>query len=345
MPLLLLLLTMMTASAVPQSVPPRLMGARADDVAPGTTIECRVRMGSGGVPLVRVEVAPHVEAWFILDTGATGTTMHPDLAKRLHLPISGQTMITTVEGSVPAPTVRLPAITLGGLSLTHDLIVAVHDLRAVREVVPDADGILGHDVLARYDYLVDHTRQRLVIGRFGPPAHGVRLPLAWSAGRPAGADGEQQSGSVGTGARYRVGRARDGGVSGARHAGRRACRGTITGAAAEPHGHQIGRCRTPCRAAHRRHGLAAARAGAPAERRLVSGAGGRTVAGLAVQSHLRVRATRRSRRVAKVAAPVGDRVRERRRAGPDARVGPCQRSASTRLRVSASARQVALRSS
>lgn len=184
MPVLLLLLTMMTASAVPQSVHPLLMGARAGDVPLGTTTECRVRMGSGGVPVVRVEVAPGIEAWFILDTAATGTTMHPDLAKRLHLPMSGQTTITTVEGSVSAPTVRLQALRLDGLSLAHDLVVAVHDLRAVREAVPDADGILGHDVLSRYDYMVDHTRQRLVIGRFGPPAHGVRLPLTWSAGRP-----------------------------------------------------------------------------------------------------------------------------------------------------------------
>ena len=66
----------------------------------------------------------------------------------------------------------------------HELDAAVHDLTLVRRSAPDVEGIVGQDVLARYDYLIDTTRARLTIGRFAAPASGVHLPLTTSAGRP-----------------------------------------------------------------------------------------------------------------------------------------------------------------
>ena len=60
----------------------------------------------------------------------------------------------------------------------------MHDLALVRRSAPDADGIVGQDVLSRYDYLIDTGHARLTIGRFAAPSSGVHLPLATSAGRP-----------------------------------------------------------------------------------------------------------------------------------------------------------------
>ena len=170
---LLLLLTLMTAHAVPVPTQP-VLGAS----------ECRLRIAAGGIPLVRVRVTTQREAWFVLDTGASGTTIHVGLAQRLGLSPSGQARLHTVEGTALVTTVRLETFALVGWPVTHDLDVAVHDLALVRQAVPEADGIVGQDVLAPYDYLIDPRRSRLTIGRFSAPLSGVRVPLAWSAGRP-----------------------------------------------------------------------------------------------------------------------------------------------------------------
>lgn len=169
----LLLLTILTVPAVPsRPTPPE----RAEQV--------RLRIGPAGVPLVRVEVAPGRPAWFVLDTGASGTTVGTDLAAELALAPSGETRITTMGSAAAVPVARLEGLRISGMAATHQVDAAVHDLRVVRQAVPEAEGILGQDVLSRRDYLIDLRRGRLVVGSFAPPPDGIRVPLSWSAGRP-----------------------------------------------------------------------------------------------------------------------------------------------------------------
>jgi hypothetical protein len=168
-----LLLTILTAPAVPLPAQPRL-----------DTVECRLRITADGVPLVRVRLTMADEAWFVLDTGATGTTIHTRLARRLGLDVTGKARIATLDATSHIGTVHLDAFGIVGLQVTHELDAAVHDLSLVRRSAPEAEGIVGQDVLSRYDYLIDTTRRRLTIGRFPAPASGVHLPLRTSAGRP-----------------------------------------------------------------------------------------------------------------------------------------------------------------
>ena len=184
MPSLLLLLTILTAPTVPPGGVPWLSGSPVGPGAAEATHECRLRIGPGRVPIARVDVGGGVSAWFVIDTGATGTTLGDDLARRLGLRLSGNTRMATADGAMSVPTARLGTLGIAGVLAARDLDVAVHDLALVREVVPEADGILGQDVLARFDYLVDLDRATLTIGWFPPPARGVALPLTWSAGRP-----------------------------------------------------------------------------------------------------------------------------------------------------------------
>jgi hypothetical protein len=92
--------------------------------------------------------------------------------------------VRTLTGDAQVATVAVEALVLPGVGTAHRLVAAVHDLAAVRQVAPRAEGILGQDVLARYDYLLDFARSRIVVGMFEPPGDGVGLPLSWSAGRP-----------------------------------------------------------------------------------------------------------------------------------------------------------------
>ncbi len=172
---LILLLTIFTMSVVPE---------HGGAPGPAPTREARLRVGPDGVPVVRVEVAPGRLAWFVVDTGATGTTIATTLADRLGVLSSGRTLVTTIAGSTSVPIGRLGTLRIDGVTVARDLDVAIHDLRLVRETVADAEGILGQDVLGRFDYLIDLERGRLVLGWIEPPRDGVRVPLSWSADRP-----------------------------------------------------------------------------------------------------------------------------------------------------------------
>ena len=136
---------------------------------------------------MRVRVTSGHEAWFVLDTGATGTTIHAGLAQPARVcHASGETSPDdTVEATARVATVRLEAFAIVGLPVTHELDVAVHDMALVRRSVPDAEGIVGQDVLARYDYLIDTTTRpadhRPLRAR---RSSGVHLPLACER-RPA----------------------------------------------------------------------------------------------------------------------------------------------------------------
>lgn len=139
---------------------------------------------TASLPLVLVELTPDDHTWFAVDTGATGTTIVPDVSERLALEVTGGARLNTLAGLANTQIVRLPALRIAGAVRTHEVQAAVHDLSELRRLAPDAEGILGQDVLATYDYLIDYRRGRLTLGDFEPPAQGIAMPLSWSAGRP-----------------------------------------------------------------------------------------------------------------------------------------------------------------
>lgn len=143
----------------------------------------RLRL-TASLPLVLVELTPDERIWFALDTGAAGTTVTPELAERLRLAPVATAVVTTLAGRATLGVVRLPSVGLVGRPERVRVHAAVHDLTELRRLAPDAEGVLGQDVLSRYDYLIDFTRARLELGRFDPPPRGVAVPLTWSGGRP-----------------------------------------------------------------------------------------------------------------------------------------------------------------
>ena len=155
-----------------------------DPCGAGLVTTAPIRVSASGLPMVRVEVTEERRAWFVLDTGATGTTIHDRLANELGLAAAGVATMGTVTGKTQLPLVRVPTIRLPGLDWSREVVAGSHAMTTVRRAAPEAEGILGQDVLACYDYLLDYDGKRLVIGHFEPPEHGIGVPLAWSAGRP-----------------------------------------------------------------------------------------------------------------------------------------------------------------
>ncbi len=118
---------------------------------------------------------------FLLDTGASLTTIDEDTATRLALAGAGR--IPSPTGSDPLVTARL---TVGSSVLAAGRVVTA-DFRRLRDLLGEVDGILGSDALrAMGRATIDYDRCVLVAGEtIGPlPPGAVRVPLEFHQGRP-----------------------------------------------------------------------------------------------------------------------------------------------------------------
>jgi hypothetical protein len=118
---------------------------------------------------------------FLLDTGASLTTIDEDTATRLALAGAGR--IPSPTGSDPLVTARL---TVGSAVLAAGRVVTA-DFRSLRALLGEVDGILGSDALrAMRRVTIDYDRCSLLAGEtIGPlPPGAVRVPLEYHEGRP-----------------------------------------------------------------------------------------------------------------------------------------------------------------
>lgn len=98
----------------------------------------------------------------LLDTGATHSSLRPDVARELGLAEAGDALVDAVGATRRVPVARLPSLAVGDVTV-FDLPVLVFDPALDRGAGPRVDGVLGQDVLARFNYSLDLRRRRLVI--------------------------------------------------------------------------------------------------------------------------------------------------------------------------------------
>jgi hypothetical protein len=96
---------------------------------------------------------------FLVDTGASLSSVAPRVARRLDLPAAGQVRATSAGGDGTLALVRAPALGLGWRRLRVPWLVVLpgdpdHPLAAF-------DGIVGQDILRQLDYLIDVRRGEL----------------------------------------------------------------------------------------------------------------------------------------------------------------------------------------
>lgn len=103
---------------------------------------------------------------FLLDTGASLSSVAPRVARRLGLPAAGRIRATSAGNDGTLALVHAPAFELGPRRLRVPWLVVLPDDR--RHPLAGFDGILGQDVLRQLDYLVDVRRGGLWLA---PPAH------------------------------------------------------------------------------------------------------------------------------------------------------------------------------
>ena len=100
---------------------------------------------------------------FILDTGASSSSVDRSLVQRLQLPMTGATAyVQGIAGEALAPIVRVRAWTVGGQAL-RSRAMPVFELGDTRVA-----GLLGSDELRRFGAVtVDYRRQRLILHNTG----------------------------------------------------------------------------------------------------------------------------------------------------------------------------------
>jgi predicted aspartyl protease len=128
------------------------------------SVPVRVLIAQGEtMVLVPVKVDGRGPYDFVLDTGASSSTVSRSLMRRLHLPRNGDTAhVRGVAGATEVPLVTVSRWTLGGQRL-HGRNLPVLDLGADFGD-SQVSGLLGSDELRRFGAVtVDYKHERLVL--------------------------------------------------------------------------------------------------------------------------------------------------------------------------------------
>jgi predicted aspartyl protease len=131
--------------------------SRADVLPPGVPLTVDEQGG-----LLVPALAAGRPVMLLLDTGASHSSLRPELARTLGLAPAGDVTMHALGTTRRVPLARLPVLAVGFAEVA-DLRVLLFD-PAVDEVGGQrVDGVLGQDVLGRYNYSLDRRRRRLVI--------------------------------------------------------------------------------------------------------------------------------------------------------------------------------------
>jgi predicted aspartyl protease len=116
-------------------------------------------------PLVLLDVAVDGRpAVFALDTGASGTCISEELARRLGLELSAPTKITGGGGQVPAKVSRLGRLEVAGARVEGLRVVVAGFVEQLASIVgAELDGILGNDVLDEHVLVLDYPGSWLAL--------------------------------------------------------------------------------------------------------------------------------------------------------------------------------------
>ncbi|GBQ12324.1 aspartyl protease family protein [Swaminathania salitolerans] len=127
------------------------------------------------------------QARFILDTGSEGSLITPEAAGALHL-TPDPDHATVIQGpngrGQLAPNMRVQALALGPVPMGSRAI-PLGGLPGVPSLTPPIAGLMGVDLLHRYDVEFDVPHGRLRLWKPAPPGDRCTASPAWPAGYTA----------------------------------------------------------------------------------------------------------------------------------------------------------------
>jgi predicted aspartyl protease len=128
----------------------------------GTGSVVRVSVRGNGRLVIPVSVNGKQECRFLFDTGATTTVIDEKLAARTGVDARSRESVYTFAGNVPMSAGRVEMLAIGNRGMAG-MEVLVADLGPLFNLDADIDGILGEDVLSRFNYLLDRRGRNLEI--------------------------------------------------------------------------------------------------------------------------------------------------------------------------------------
>ena len=134
-----------------------------------------------------VVVAVHVNGRgpyrFVVDTGATTTTLDETLARELGIRASGGMEIVTSAGTDHAPVGTLDELIIG-TTRVKSLPVLWTSLRELRHDDARVLGVVGQDILRRYTATIDYARREIELTTRPCSNRGSAVDVGWAGGRP-----------------------------------------------------------------------------------------------------------------------------------------------------------------
>lgn len=121
---------------------------------------------------------------FIIDTGATTTTLDERFASTLALAATGRIRIVTPDSAFTAPTALVEELAVGATQV-RDVRVSWMPLHALRSEDDRISGVIGQDVLSRLTVAIDYRKRLLQLGRSPCPAGGAVARVDRVDGRAA----------------------------------------------------------------------------------------------------------------------------------------------------------------
>jgi len=126
----------------------------------------RVIVRENGRLLVPVAVNGKKESRFLFDTGATTSVLSDKLAAKAGVTPKSIKRVSTFAGVVSLPVGQVETLRIGHRSVVG-IEVIVADLAGLFDLDAEIDGILGQDVLSRFNYLLDRHKGKLEIEEGG----------------------------------------------------------------------------------------------------------------------------------------------------------------------------------
>jgi predicted aspartyl protease len=153
--------------------------------AAGAGSVVRVSVRENGRLLVPLAVNGKKEYRFLFDTGATTTVISERVAAKAGVRAGSTAKVYTFAGKVSLSAGRVEMLGIGNRGIAG-IEVLIADLGRLFNLDPEVDGILGEDVLSRFNYLLDRRGRKLEIEQednLSPTLSGTKVSFEKRSGK------------------------------------------------------------------------------------------------------------------------------------------------------------------
>ncbi len=121
---------------------------------------------NGSLIVVQVGINGNGPYDFLFDTGATSSCIDEVLIEALQLPRSAGVQVASTTGTAFSGRVLLDRVSFGTME-TGPVVALVRSLKAYKAFDAQIHGVLGQDVLSKFNYLIDNQHHRIEIDTNG----------------------------------------------------------------------------------------------------------------------------------------------------------------------------------